>query len=494
MTADQIELAASDAQHFAETYCRSVRGTPSGPVLATIPGHPYLQPFWDAFKAQDDVLVLKTRQMTVSWTVCSGLLHDVLFRPNWADLVLSRMEKLVDDGGENSTFESLMGKIRFMHSHLPEELRLPLEFSHLKIRNPEMGSSIVGSATSPQAGRSGHFSRVLMDEAAFVPRSESVYAAFRQGCPRGKIIVSTPNGKGNLFHRLYSTEAGYKVVPMHWSQHPERKCSCKDDHHGCWYAKASEDMSPLQVARELDMSFEESVAGRVWYGWSEAFVGDVAYIPGQTVVRAWDFGVGDQTAIIYAQIVNLHSATGKLRPQIRIFDAYRNTGLAARHYREVCQEKARAYTAKVRDVGDPHNLTARDSDLRSWHSNLSDDTHGYKVHVRPSGCRGVPYEDVIDNARKFMAVIECQDGEHRPRLVVDRKLRALIGCFEGWRYPTDDEGRIVGEKPVHDDMSHWMDAYKYLAWDVSPNGGMPGEIKQSDLVAVETVATEAPWA
>lgn len=493
MTADEIERAVSDPQHFAERYCKSVRGTSGGPVLATIPAHPYLAPFWDAFRNQDDLLIEKTRQMTVSWTVCSGLLHDVLFRPNWADLILSRMEKLVDDGGENSTFESLMGKIRFMHSHLPEEIRLPLEFSHLKIRNPESGASITGSATSPQAGRSGHFSRVLMDEAAFVPRSEQVYGAFRQGCPRGKIIVSTPNGKGNVFYRLRSSDAGYKVLRMHWSDHPERRCDCDGEHRGCWYAAQCEDMSPLQVARELDISYEESVAGKVWYGWGDAFVGDVPYIPGQTVVRGWDFGVGDQTAIIFAQVVNLHSATGKLRPQIRIFDAYRNSGQGARHYRDVCQEKAKAYTAKVRDVGDPHNLTSRDSDLRSWHTNLSDNTHPYRVNVKPSGCQGTPYEDVIDNARRFMSVIECQDGEHRPRLLVDSKLRALIGCFEGWRYRTDDEGRIVGEKPIHDEMSHWMDAFKYLAWDVSPANAMPGTISSADLIAAERVEVPAPW-
>jgi len=80
---------------------------------------------------------------------------------------------------------------------------------------------------------------------------------------------------------------------------------------------------------------------------------------------------------------------------------------------------------------------------------------------------------------------------------VDRKLRALIACFEGWSYPTDDEGRVTGEapKPKHDVMSHWMDAYKYLAWQVDPLGGSPDRrgLLESGVVERDEIFAGEAW-
>lgn len=483
--------AMTDPQCFAEKFCKTVHQTDQGPVVDLLPQYAYLMPWWRGFGGHVDIFLEKTRQMVVSWTVAASFLHDILFRRNWSDLMVSRKERLVDDGGSNSTYQSLLGKVRFLWERLPEPLRARLEFSYLKVHNPDTGSTIVGESSGSEAGRGGTFRRVLLDEAAFIPHGESVYAAVRQACPQGLILVSTPHGKGNVFYRIRSQEgAGFRMIRMHWRDHPERRCDCSpsDDpakHRGCWYANACEDLTPLQIARELNISYEESVGGQVWYGWNDAFVGNVPFIPELAVHRAWDFGVGDQTAILFCQIPILHTATGKAKKQIRIFDAYRNSGQGALHYREVCAEKAKDYGGvPVYDVGDPHNLASRDSALTSWQVNLKDDKHAYKIYVQPSECRGIDYEVVLDNARKFMSLIECQDGEHRPRLLVGRSLRALIQCFEGWHYRCDDEGRIVGEKPIHDPMSHWMDAYKYQAWTADPIESAPDHYHADEMAVL----------
>lgn len=464
--------------------------TPSGAYAELFPAFEYLEPWWDAFEERCDLIGEKSRQMVISWWANAGCLQEISFRNDWTILMGSRKERLVDDGGSGSTFQSLMGKVRFMWNRLPDWLRsdIPLEFSYLKIHNPRRNSTIVGESSNPNMGRSGNFRRVLLDELPFMPHSEQVFSAVRAACPRGIMGVGTPNGKGNLQYRLRSNpETGFRLLRAHWSQHPERACDCKlGQHSGCWYARQCESMTPLQIARELDISYESSVAGRVWYGWSDDFVGDVGRLDGPAIWRGWDFGVGDQTAIIMAQVVPLHLKSGRTAQQLRIFDAYRNSEQGALHYRDILQAKAAFYNGGgLRDYGDPYNLRSRDSNLTSWQQNLSDGRHPYRIHVQESGCRGVSDETVIDNARKFMQVVECADGKRRPRLLVDRSLRKLIECFEGWSYPTDEEGNVIGTTPRHDEMSHWMCAYKYLAWAVSPLSGLPDKISADDAAIVD---------
>lgn len=474
--------AAQDPATFARRYCYTIHQTERGPSVELIPDYPYLAPFWDVFRSGEDFVAEKTRQVMASWACAAGFLHDVLFRRDWPDLLISRRESLVDDGGSTSTYQSLLGKVRFIYERLPRQLRdlVRLEFSHLKVHNPATQSTLIGESSNPQAGRGGNFRRALLDEAAFIPNGEQVYAAVRLACPRGIITNGTPNGRGNLLYRLRSTP-GMRLVRMHWSQHPERACSCDETgHKGCWYAAQCETMTPAQIARELDISYDESVGGKVWYTFDRpSMVRDVPFLPGVPVLCFWDFGVGDETAILFCQIERLHTARARLVPRIRIFGDYAASQVGALHYRQVVSERAKAWGGvPIRHVGDPHNLRARDSSLTSWQINLADDKHPYKIWVDPSGCAGHTVEEVVDNARRFMSSIEAQDGSHQPRLLVDGKLTALIECFEAWAYPTDDEGGITGAapKPIHDWMSHRSSAFYYGAWSVDPPSGGPMEI------------------
>lgn len=504
MTTEARDLrAALEPDYFAREYCYTAHEIDDDTVQeCPFPDYDYFNPFWDAFKERANTVIEKTQQMVVSWAVMEGFLWDIMFQRNWINLVLSRKERLVDDGGSGSTYESLMGKVRFSYERLPQRFRgaSPLEFSYLKIHNPRTQSTIVGETSNPQAGRSGNYRRVLMDEAAFMPRSETVYGAFRQGCPKGRLIVSTPNGKGNVFYRLRSKDnSGYRVIRMHWMQHPDRHCDCKDGkHRGCWYATQKEDLTPLMLARNVDISYEDSVAGKVYYPFGSDFIAPAGSLfnPGEMVWRWWDFGVGDQTAIWYLHVRLLHTMTGRLKKSIHIFDAYRNAGMGAKHYREICAEKAEGYNgAKVNDIGDPHNLTSRDPGLGSWQSHLRDDTHPYKIDVRPSRCVGIPIETVVDNARKFMQFVECQDGKHRPRMQIDGSLRAAIDCLENWSYPVDEEGRIIGQKPKHDENSHWGTALYYGCWHIDPTSGIAQKIKATDAMILprEVAYAEEIW-
>jgi hypothetical protein len=434
----------------------------------------------------------------------ASFLHELLMYRDWLGVVISQKEDKVDDGGNKSSWGSVLGKMRYMYERLPEWIKqdMPLEFSFRRVRNLKMGGVLMGETSAPDAGRGPGFRRALMDEAAYIPHGEAVFGGLRSACPQGAVLASTPNGKGNVFYRLRSAEGTtMRLLRLHWSKHPERACDCEPGQHsGCWYANECEVMTPLQIARELDISYESSVAGRVWYGWSDDFVGDVERIEGLPIYRGWDLGVGDHTVIYFAQVVPLHLKSGRTTKQLRIFDAYRNHDQGYLHYREQLQAKAAFYNgSRVEDYADDYSLTARASNLKSWQDNLANDQHPYKIFAQESGARrqGVSDETVIDNARKFMQIVECTDGQRRPRLLVERSLRWAIESFEGWSYPTDEEGNLLGSAsaPKHDIHSHPGSAYKYLCWGVSPRSGLPEKFRAEDAAVVDRgeIFAEANW-
>lgn len=278
---------------------------------------PWIHPraILSAFFPRRDVLIEKSRDMMVSWISMVAILHDLLFRKNWKVMTLSRVEDLVDDGGENATVDSLHGKILFMWNHLPEWMRKPLEFRSLSIVNPEDDVHVSGFSATPSAGRGPKWQRAIIDEFAWVPHSEQVMASVTRACPQGKVLVSTPHGKANAFYRIRSlsrrvfpqldtTRDASKIerersrhwqcYTVHWSLHPE--------HDQAWYKRQidSASMTEESVAQELDISYTLSLGRRVYpafnvekhmAGQPLAKLGSVGYSPNRPIYLCCDFNV-----------------------------------------------------------------------------------------------------------------------------------------------------------------------------------------------------------
>jgi hypothetical protein len=312
---------AENPIYFACTYCRSInfRNETQGaaPIVEPLPQWPHVIASIKAFYPARDIVIEKSRQMSLSWIAAAVALHDILFRGTWAVMMLSRVESLVDDGGENSTVDSLMGKVRFLYDMLPPFLQMdPLEIKYLSIRNPRLRSHIKGFSATPSAGRGATWGRAIADEFAWVPHSEQVMMSMDRACPIGKALVSTPNGRANAFARirdiarpvwpldqpeLTSREKealakrgarAWERFTVHWSQHPLR-----DE---AWYQeqKQSGALTELAVAQELDISYAKSLGRRVYprFVWEQHVAGGslcdvstVGYVPERALLLTCDF-------------------------------------------------------------------------------------------------------------------------------------------------------------------------------------------------------------
>lgn len=256
---------------------------------------------------REDGIIEKSRDMGVTWITLAWLVHGWLFRGGFQALIGSRKEDLVD----NWTYDSHFGKIEFFISKLPYWM-LPKGFNisahrmKLKLMNPENKNVIIGESANSDFSRQGRYTVILFDEAAFWPDLTSALRAAAQAS-RTRILVSTPNGY-NTFAR--ERDSGrMRVLTLHWSKHPH-----KDDE---WYKFQKKRMSPEDVAQELDISYHRSARGVVYPTFQQVPRGNFPYVKGWSLFTSWDFGLADDTAIVWWA---RDPKTGLLR----IIDAYKN--------------------------------------------------------------------------------------------------------------------------------------------------------------------------
>lgn len=178
------------------------------------------------------VIVLKGRQLGISWTVAGIGLHRMLFFNNANVLMLSK--------GETEA-QTLVGKSKFMYEHLPKWVQewrpvkgrsggnkkeLEVEKRNSNDRITHHGKISALPATE-DAGRSETGSLVIADEWAFHPYAEKNWGAINPTIARGGdfIGVSTANGLGNFYHKVWMAaernENGFIPLFFGYDVHPD---------------------------------------------------------------------------------------------------------------------------------------------------------------------------------------------------------------------------------------------------------------------------------
>ena len=110
-TYEYLKCAESVA-YFAVNYCRTLDIETN--EIKLFPDYPYLIEFLKDNYIPTNEHIDKSRQMMISWAFMVLFMHDISFKNNIAHFITSRKEDLVDDGGINSTVNSLFGRIRFI--------------------------------------------------------------------------------------------------------------------------------------------------------------------------------------------------------------------------------------------------------------------------------------------------------------------------------------------------------------------------------------------
>ena len=255
-------------------------------------------------------------------------------------------------------------------------------------------------------------------------------------------VTYNPESKHSAVHQRFrvSPSSDVKVCEINWRDNP-------------WFPDV------LNQERINDQKLRPDVYDHVWEGAflihvegayytvemreanAEGRIGSAPYDRSVGVVTAWDLGVGDSTAIWFAQMVG---------PEVRLIDYYESSGVGLDHYVAVLNSKGYNYTDHIL----PHDVRVRE--LGTGKSRLETlDNLG----VRPI---------------TIAAQLNVDDGIQAVRSLLGRawfdeeKCERGIDCLRQYRRDYDENNKSFKARPLHDWSSHGADAMRYLAIGYRP--------------------------
>ena len=193
-------------------------------------------------------LILKARQIGFSTLVATYCFWNAAFYPDRPILMLSRTEREAI---------KLLQKSKYGRQFLPEWMQFrmgPYNATQTKMEFAN-GSYIesLPSASDPARGESAYL--VVVDELAFLQNSEEAWGAIEPVADVGGrvIMLSTANGEGNLFHRLWvgATTGANRFTPLFfpWSANGRSPD---------WYEAKARDTPDWLMAQEYPQSSQDA--------------------------------------------------------------------------------------------------------------------------------------------------------------------------------------------------------------------------------------------
>ena len=236
---------AHDPSHFMKKYC-FIQHPQRGRIQFGL--YPFQDKVLSLWKDNPYSMVLKSRQLGIS-TLASGYsLWLMTFHKDRNILALATTQ---------ATARNLISKIQFMWENLPSWLKVDaVENNKLSLRFSN-GSKAQAKSSNADAARSEAVSLRVIDEAAFIDNIAETWASAQQTLATGggAIVLSTPYGTGNWFHKMWvsaeNKENDFVPIKLPWFVHPER-----DEE---WRKRQDELLGdPRLAAQECDCDFSTS--------------------------------------------------------------------------------------------------------------------------------------------------------------------------------------------------------------------------------------------
>ena len=210
--------------------------------------HDYQYELIEKFQKHRFNIALASRQCGKTTIVAAFVLWYAIFNRDKVIGIVSNKE---------SSAKNILARLKRMYESLPVWLKPGVtEYAKTAITF-DNGTKIIVSATSADAFRGESINILVCDEFAFVPahQAEEFWAANYPTISSSKeakvIIISTPNGMFNIFHRIYTgAELGhntFEFTKISWERVPGR-----DD---IWAAEQLANLGPQQFAQEFAVEF-----------------------------------------------------------------------------------------------------------------------------------------------------------------------------------------------------------------------------------------------
>ena len=322
--------------------------------------------------------------------------------------------------------------------------------SELRVDLPNGGRVRLYGADNPDALRGLYLDAVVLDEFAdmrprFLPEVIRPALSDRRG---SLTLIGTPKGHNEFFDRYEAAQTDPEWFHMMLKASETGIVDAEE------LASAAKLMSEAQYAQEYECSFEAAIEG-AYFGMAlekasqEGRIAALPHNPALPVYTAWDLGVGDDTAIWFAQ---------RSGGWLHIIDHYATNGQPASHYVDVLRSKPYQYATHFL----PH-----DADNREWTNGKS----------RLDSLKALGLQNC-----KIIPRIAVDDGINAVRLLLPtcrfdaEKCKSGLESLRQYRREFDENKRVFKPSPLHDWTSHDADAFRYLAVGLEPEAAVPADI------------------
>lgn len=231
----------------------------------------YQEDMVNKFNRYQNNIVLKSRQLGLSVITAGYVVWTLLFKIDQRILIVA------NDGAAAVRF---LSTVKQFMDNLPKFFYDPdkdVEKNNEKFFALKNGNWVKAVASGKQAGRGEALTMLILDEVAFIENADDIWmgAGIALTATKGKcIMVSTPYGTGNLYHRTWvgsqKNENSFVGTTIHWTEHPVYSIGkeLRKDEFGRsywwspWYEGECErfNFDRIKIAQELDLSFEGSRA------------------------------------------------------------------------------------------------------------------------------------------------------------------------------------------------------------------------------------------
>ena len=236
---------AQDPAHFMKKYCH-IQHPQRGRVIFNL--FPFQEKVLHLLQDNPYSIILKSRQLGISTLSAGYSLWMMLFQKDKNILCIATKQE---------TARNMVTKVKFMYDNLPSWLKIEADENNKLSLRLSNGSQIKATSASSDAGRSEAVSLLLIDEAAFIDQIGEIWASAQQTLATGggAIVLSTPYGTGNWFHKTWvsaeNNENDFLPIRLPWYVHPER-----DE---AWRKRQDELLGdPRIAAQECDCDFSTS--------------------------------------------------------------------------------------------------------------------------------------------------------------------------------------------------------------------------------------------
>ena len=473
----EFDYCRNDVVYWANNYC-VIEDKDSPEIIIPFRGWEAQNQALRDFATFRLNLILKARQMGITWIALYFCTHDLIFNIGHTVVALSKTE---DDAKE------LVRRMGVVLDNMPEILKgggltWKMTATSIFITDGKLTSTFKAFPASPSAGRSFTGNILLLDEWAFQEAAEEIWTSAYPTINRptgGKVIGLSTIKKGTLFENLWIEENAFHKIFLSVFSDPRRTQE--------WYESTAKDLG-VKVKQEYPRTAEEALSNLGGSFFSEfdysLHTCDPFKIPEDwTVYNTLDYGLdmfahykvaidNDNVAYVFHEIYESGLIISEAADRVKLAELVEKEDGSVKDW----------YKPRLRLA--PPDLWNRSQESGKSRALLFDE-HGLEL-VKSNNDRQAGWLALKELLKERTA----PNGERYVRLKIFRTCRHLIRTLP--QILIDEKNPDDCAKEPHE-LTHAPDALRYFAiyWTQPPETATPKKVKyRPDILQDYMNATE----